>query len=64
MPAWLRLTIAGLLVTLGVIGLGWALFGELTSPASADTPVAVQVTLVIMAFRPSRHFRRQLPFGM
>jgi hypothetical protein len=49
MPAWLRLTIAGFLVTLGLFGLVWALFGQLTGPASADTPLAVQVTLVIMA---------------
>jgi len=51
MPSWLRLTFAGLLAALGAVGLGWALFGELTGPASADTPIAVQVTLVIMALK-------------
>ena len=51
MPDWLRATVAGLLVALGLLGLGWALFGELPAPNSADTPVAVQVTLVIMAVK-------------
>jgi DnaJ domain len=51
MPGWLRATLATLMMALGVLGLGWALFGELPSPAHADTPVAVQVTLVIMALK-------------
>jgi len=51
MPPWLRATLAALMMVLGVFGLGWALFGELPSPAHADTPVAVQVTLVIMALK-------------
>ena len=51
MPRWLRATLAALMMALGVVGLGWALFGELPSPAHADTPVAVQVTLVIMAVK-------------
>jgi hypothetical protein len=51
MPAWLRTSIAVVLVVLGLFGLGWAAFGELPSPNSADTPVAVQVTLVIMGLK-------------
>ena len=51
MPHWLRATLAGLLMVLGLAGLGWALFGELPAPNSSDTPVAVQVTLVIMALK-------------
>ena len=51
MPAWLRAALAGLMMALGAFGLAWALFGELPSPAHADTPVAVQVTLVIMALK-------------
>ena len=51
MPPWLRATLAALMMVLGVLALGWALFGELPSPAHADTPVAVQVTLVIMALK-------------
>jgi hypothetical protein len=51
MPFWLRATIAGALGLLGVLGLGWAAFGELPAPSNADTPVAVQVTLVIMGLK-------------
>jgi hypothetical protein len=51
MPAWLRASLAVLLVVLGLLGLGWAVFGELPAPTSADTPVAVQVTLVIMSVK-------------
>jgi len=51
MPFWLRATLAGLLIFLGLLGLVWAGFGELPSPNSADTPVAVQVTLVIMGLK-------------
>ena len=52
MPAWLRATLAapddGPRRRSGSAG---PLFGELPSPAHADTPVAVQVTLVIMALK-------------
>ena len=41
--------IAAGLVALGVVVAVWALFGDLPSPQDADTPVAVQVTLLIMA---------------
>jgi len=51
MPTWLRRTLACLLVALGLLGIGWAAFGDLPSPNSADTPVAVQVTLVIMGLK-------------
>jgi hypothetical protein len=51
MPAWLRSTLAGLLMVLGLAGLVWAVFGDLPSPNNADTPVAVQVTLVIMSLK-------------
>jgi hypothetical protein len=51
LPNWLRTTIAVVLVALGIFGIAWAAFGELPSPANADTPVAVQVTLVIMSLK-------------
>ncbi|MGZ6899245.1 MAG: DnaJ domain-containing protein [Acidimicrobiia bacterium] len=51
MPSWLRLTLAGLLALLGLVGLLWALAGEVSAPTAADTPVAVQVTLIIMAVK-------------
>ena len=51
MPTWLRKTLACLLVALGLLGIAWAAFGDLPSPNSADTPVAVQVTLVIMGLK-------------
>jgi len=51
MPGWLRTTIACVLVVLGLLSIGWAAFGELPSPNAADTPVAVQVTLVIMGLK-------------
>lgn len=51
MPFWLRATLAALLMLLGLLGLVWAGFGELPSPNSADTPIAVQVTLVIMGLK-------------
>ena len=51
MPAWLRTSLAVFLIVLGLLGLGWAVFGELPAPTSADTPVAVQVTLVIMGVK-------------
>jgi hypothetical protein len=50
-PVWLRMTFAGLLMLLGLLGLVWAAFGELPSPTDADTPLAVQLTLVIMAVK-------------
>jgi hypothetical protein len=51
MPTWLRRTIAAVLVALGLFGIGWAAFGALPAPRSTDTPVAVQVTLVIMGLK-------------
>lgn len=49
MPAWLRATLAGVLGALGLGAVLWAAFGNLPAPASADTPIAVQITLLIMA---------------
>ncbi len=49
MPDWLRTAIAAGLVVLGVAVALWALVGNLPSPQDADTPFAVQVTLLIMA---------------
>ncbi len=51
MPGWLRSTIAGLLVLAGVGAALWALLGTLPSRADADTPIAVQITLAIMAVK-------------
>ena len=51
MPAWLRTTLAVLLVLLGVAGLAWAVIGEVSPSTSADTPLAVQITLLIMAVK-------------
>ncbi len=49
MPDWLRTTVAAGLVVLGLAVALWAVSGDLPSPQDADTPVAVQVTLFIMA---------------
>lgn len=49
MPEWLRATIAGVLSALGVAAVVWAAFGRLPAPTDADTPIAVQITLLIMA---------------
>lgn len=51
MPHWLRSTIAGVLVVCGVLALGWAVLGDLHGPTAGDTPVGVQITLVIMAVK-------------
>ena len=49
LPDWLRATIAGVLSALGVAAVLWAAFGQLPAPTAADTPIAVQITLLIMA---------------
>ena len=51
MPEWLRNAVAGLLIVLGCLSALWAAVGNLPAPTSADTPVAVQVTLLIMALK-------------
>ncbi len=51
MPDWLRLGIAGLLVLAGLAAVLWATLGELKGPTDGDTPLAVQITLVIMAVK-------------
>ena len=51
MPDWLRTTIAGVLVVAGLLALGWAAVGDLHGPTAGDTPMGVQITLVIMAVK-------------
>lgn len=51
MPDWLRTTIAAVLIVLGLLALGWAVVGDLHGPTAGDTPVGVQITLVIMAVK-------------
>jgi hypothetical protein len=48
MAPWLRRTLAAVLVLAGVAAAGWALVGAQAKTAG-DTPLAVQVTLAIMA---------------
>ena len=51
MPTWLRRVIAGILVLAGLAAAVWATVGTLPARTNADTPIAVQVTLVIMAIK-------------
>ena len=51
MAPWLRQTIAVVLVVMGLAAGIWAAFGELPAPSSADTPIAVQITLAIVALK-------------
>ncbi len=51
MPDWLRTTIAMVLVVAGLLALGWAVVGDLHGPTAGDTPLGVQITLVIMAVK-------------
>jgi hypothetical protein len=51
MPDWLRTTIAGVLVVCGLLALGWAIVGDLHGPTAGDTPVGIQITLVIVAVK-------------
>jgi hypothetical protein len=51
MPDWLRTTIAGVLIIAGLVALGWAAVGDLHGPTAGDTPMGVQITLVIMAIK-------------
>jgi len=51
MRPWLRTTIAVVLVAMGLAAALWAVFGELPAPTDADTPIAVQVTLAIVALK-------------
>ena len=51
MPPWLRSAIATVLVVLGLMAALWALVGDLPAPTDADTPIAVQITLGIVALK-------------
>lgn len=51
MPDWLRTTIATVLIVAGLAALGWAVVGDLHGPTAGDTPMGVQITLVIMAVK-------------
>ena len=51
MAPWLRATIAIVLIVLGVAAAVWALVGDLPAPTNADTPLAVQITLAIVAIK-------------
>jgi hypothetical protein len=51
MAPWLRQTIAAVLVVLGVAAGLWAAVGDLPAPTNADTPIAVQITLAIVALK-------------
>jgi hypothetical protein len=51
MPPWLRGVIATGLIVLGLIAALWALLGDLPAPTNADTPIAVQITLGIVALK-------------
>jgi len=51
MAPWLRSTIATVLIVLGVAAAAWALVGDLPAPTNADTPLAVQITLAIVAIK-------------
>ena len=51
MAPWLRSTIATVLIVLGVAAAVWALVGDLPAPTNADTPLAVQITLAIVALK-------------
>ena len=51
MPPWARPTIAGVLVVVGVIVALWAALGTLPSHTAGDSPLAVQITLAIVALK-------------
>ena len=51
MAPWLRSTIATVLIVLGVAAAVWAVVGDLPAPTNADTPLAVQITLAIVALK-------------
>ena len=51
MAPWLRSTIATVLIVLGMAAAGWAVVGDLPAPTNADTPLAVQITLAIVALK-------------
>lgn len=51
LPSWARTTISWVLVCLGIVVGFWLLFGDLPAPSEADTPMAVQITLAIMALK-------------
>ena len=51
MAAWLRTTIAIVLVIMGLGVAVWVSVGDLPAPTNADTPIAVQVTLAIVALK-------------
>lgn len=51
MPPWLRSVIATVLIVLGLVAALWALVGDLPAPTNADTPIAVQITLAIVALK-------------
>lgn len=51
MPAWARRTIAAVLVVLGCLAALVAFLADLPAPTDADTPLAVQITLLIVAVK-------------
>ena len=51
MAPWLRTTIAVMLVIMGLAVAVWLAVGDLPAPTNADTPIAVQVTLAIVALK-------------
>ena len=51
MAPWMRSTIATVLIVLGAAAAVWALVGDLPAPNNADTPLAVQITLAIVALK-------------
>jgi hypothetical protein len=51
MAPWLRTTIAVVLVIMGLAVAVWVFLGDLPAPTDADTPIAVQVTLAIVALK-------------
>ena len=51
MAPWLRGTIASVLIVLGFAAAIWAFVGDLPAPTNADTPIAVQITLAIVALK-------------
>lgn len=48
-PAKLRVGLGFALIVVGIAAALWALLGDLPAPTAGDTPVAVQITLGIMA---------------
>ncbi len=51
MPEPLRVGLGWALIVVGIVAALWALFGDLPSRTAGDTPIAVQITLGIMALK-------------